>query len=724
MATQLKLSDGTLVNVPDGMTPEAMKNVAERGEQFIKTASTAKGYGNGAVDMASAGLTGVNRGIADTLGAPVDLLNWGMNGARSLVGLPKGPTPFMGSDYIKDRMSQGNMIQNTRGHDTIAQYGELLGNGVATAAGAGLAAPLAKAGGMTSAVLGALGPSQGATANAALRSTLGQQAVGAGLQQAGEAVGEATGGKWGGMLGGVLAPLAPTAALRAGEGALRWAGARPNGESGRAFDVLTENGITPTPGLVGNGTMARMENAATYLPGGAGDRNMVRTWEQFQDRLQQMRGEVAGNVDPNTGRPIPMTDMYGPTEIGADIQQVARAGHDTTKARIGNEYNQLRAEFGDQTLVPVHEAIPQIQGMGQTEVNGQVRPRTESGLQAGLDAEVNRVNDIRVPKSETAQSLINSEIAAREAMLERSMPGTVGAGRLEQEIADLRSRLEANRQAPAEALDDTITKIGYDTQGNSTLGTGQSTLVRRTLTDAREAAYRKKGGDQLGDRLKSLDEDYARLNDKETPLSQGGDLPFLKGVAEKNTGQDAYSVVADPKRPENAAVLQRNQTAPDQWRTIAADIMGEKSALPASKRGPVINSTPGNFAGWWGSLSPQGKILYANGSEQTLARLNSLYEAAQQYGMRSGTMNFSNTAPSAATATFMGSVLSHPLQTAKALGSSYLTGGLATSPRAAEIIANRNVSPLTERLFRPGVQATAREFEDKDHPSARLRARK
>jgi hypothetical protein len=92
--------------------------------------------------------------------------------------------------------------------------------------------------------------------------------------------------------------------------------------------------------------------------------------------------------------------------------------------------------------------------------------------------------------------------------------------------------------------------------------------------------------------------------------------------------------------------------------------------------------------------------------------------------MRSGTMNFSNTAPSAATATFMGSVLSHPLQTAKALGSSYLTGGLATSPRAAEIIANRNVSPLTERLFRPGVQATAREFEDKDHPSARLRARK
>lgn len=328
-------------------------------------------------------------------------------------------------------------------------------------------------------------------------------------------------------------------------------------------------------------------------------------------------------------------------------------------------------------------------------------------MQSGLDSEVNRIDALRVPKSQVAQGLLDTEIRAREDMLQDPRMRPNQRAQLQQELADLQARREANRQVPAEALDTALTKIGYDAQGNPTIDTGQTKQVKGALGQARENAYASVDP-ALADRLRSLDEHYALLQDKTAPRAEGGDIPYLRRLTDTPNDIDVFSQVADPKRWDNASVVQRN--APDQWGALASSIMGEKSALPPGKRGPIINSTPAAFAKWWGSLPSSGKIMFANGSEDTLNRLNSLHEAAQQYGLRSGTMNFSNTAPSAATATFMGSVLSHPVQTAKALGSSFLMGGMATSPQTARVIANR-VSPLVDRLMGPATQAGMRELE-------------
>lgn len=687
---EVQLSDGTVMELPDDATPDAIRNFAQRGEQFVKQRGMDKGYGNEAVNVASAGLTGLNRGVADGLGAPVDGVNWLMRKA----GLPVSDKPALGSDWIKDRMSDVNAVQPTRGHDEVAHYGELVGNGVTTAAMGGAVAPMLQAGGKAAAVAEALGPGK------SLTGTMASQTTGAALQDAGEHAGQAVGGDVGRVIGGIAAPLAPTLALRGGERALQWALERPNGESGRAFDVLQENGITPSPGLVGNGTAARMENAASYLPGGMGDRNMMQTWEQFQNRLQQLRGEVAGAHDP-------VTDLPGADTVGARARDVAASGLARTTQNVGGQYDQLRAEFGAQRLVPVHDALEQIRGMGETTVNGQDRPRVEPGMQSGLDSEVSRIDALRVPKSETAQGLLTTEIRARQEMLADPRLRPNARAQLQQELDALQTRYEQNRQVPAEALDTALTKIGYDAQGNPTIDTGQTKQVKGALGQARSDAYASQG-QGLADRLHSLDQHYANLMDKTAPRAEGGDIPYLRRLTDTPNDIDVFNQVADPKRWDNANVVQRN--APTQWGPLASSIMGEKSALPPGKRGPIINSTPGEFAKWWGSLPSSGKIMFANGSEETLSKLNSLYEAAQQYGLRSGTMNFSNTAPSAATATFMGSVLSHPINTAKALGSSMLMGGMATSPRTARVIAGR-VSPLVDRLMGPASQAGMRELE-------------
>ena len=66
----------------------------------------------------SQGLSGVNEGIANVLGGPVDLVEMGLNGimsAAEFMGVPESVTPefegsFLGSDHIKDMMTDMGSI--------------------------------------------------------------------------------------------------------------------------------------------------------------------------------------------------------------------------------------------------------------------------------------------------------------------------------------------------------------------------------------------------------------------------------------------------------------------------------------------------------------------------------------------------------------------------------------------------------------------------------------
>lgn len=85
------------------------------------------------------GLSGINEGIANTLGAPVDLVTAGLNlipqgiNAIANTNIPTIQNPVLGSQQIKDWMGQGNMVFDPS-QDPSKQFVRRVGQSVGAAA--------------------------------------------------------------------------------------------------------------------------------------------------------------------------------------------------------------------------------------------------------------------------------------------------------------------------------------------------------------------------------------------------------------------------------------------------------------------------------------------------------------------------------------------------------------------------------------------------------------
>lgn len=85
------------------------------------------------------GLSGINEGIANTLGAPVDLMTAGLNlipqgiNAIANTNIPTIQNPVLGSQQIKDWMGQGNMVFD-QSQDLSKQFVRRVGQSVGGAA--------------------------------------------------------------------------------------------------------------------------------------------------------------------------------------------------------------------------------------------------------------------------------------------------------------------------------------------------------------------------------------------------------------------------------------------------------------------------------------------------------------------------------------------------------------------------------------------------------------
>jgi len=110
----VKMPDGVVVAFPDDMPPEQIKSMIaakfpDVGKQQGQPA--AEPQGPGFMDFASQGLSGVNEGIANTLGFPVEattaLLNLGSTGINKLTGsqLPMIEKPVGGVDTFRQMLS-------------------------------------------------------------------------------------------------------------------------------------------------------------------------------------------------------------------------------------------------------------------------------------------------------------------------------------------------------------------------------------------------------------------------------------------------------------------------------------------------------------------------------------------------------------------------------------------------------------------------------------------
>lgn len=664
--------------------------------------------GSAAVDGTSAGLSGFNKGVATVLGGPVDLVNAGMRA----VGLPTSDRPFMGSDQIKGWMKDTGMVRPNYGYETAERIGEGTGMGVGMAVPFGMASramAARNASPTVTALFEALGPSQSATG------TVAGQTVGSALQVGGENLAESMGaGDLGQTLGGIGASAGIPLSLLAlkntagrGVAAMLRRPETPGGvTSQQAYDTLVANGITPTPGLVGGGAAARMENAATYVPFFKhGEAVRDRSFNEFQTALRSTADEIAGA--PGYSQEI----LPQPT-VGARFIDNAQQGYDKTMDRISTRQDNLENAIGPQTLLPVDQIIPQIQSISETAVDGQLRPRTSPALASGIDNEISKINAVRVPEHPTLDGLLQTEINARQAMLENATPGTATSARLEAELEALRGKVDANQKAPYEAIKDIRTEAGTvatPTGPAAVLNEGQIGQARDTYTGIMQDAANKAG---QGLEFQLANEEYSRLMSKKLPLAEGGDIPYLDQLRSMETGQNAYNNVMGEGKWERADVLRRNN--PEVWPTTAADIVMSNAEAPVRNQTKNIDVSPMAYNTWWKSLSPEMQTRLANFDPQVQSRLQGLSDTGQLFLDRSGTMNFSNTAPSAATAVTMGGIFSRPIETAKALASSFGASMLATSPEMAKMIGQRysvGADPQFTKAMIDALKGTARATE-------------
>lgn len=273
------LSDGRELEFPDGMTPDAMKAA------ILKLPGATPPAG-GTVMSAVGNLgRGFNDSLAETLGAPVDLIG---KGARA-IGLPIPEDAVGGSQSIKRLIRGVTDVAGVPAQDTTldrAAYGA--GRGVADAATIALPAAgvarAARAGSVTQGV-----------ANTLAAQPVAQIASGA----VGGAVGEATDNPLLGAGAALAVPLAAAGARRA----VTPFRSQLTPEQARLAAAAQREGIPLTPGQqTGSAPLQTMESAFTQLPFTSGVQNEIRDTQQraFNRAVLQRAGVDADRATIDT----------------------------------------------------------------------------------------------------------------------------------------------------------------------------------------------------------------------------------------------------------------------------------------------------------------------------------------------------------------------------------------------------------------------------------------
>lgn len=273
------LSDGRELQFPDGMTPDAMRAA------ILKLPGAAPPSGGTIMSAAGNLGRGFNDSLAETLGAPVDLIG---RGARA-IGIPIPENAVGGSKSIKGMLRSVTDVAGIPAQDTAldrAAYGA--GRGVADAASIALPAAgvarVARAGSVTQGV-----------ANTLAAQPVAQIASGA----VGGAVGEATDNPLLGAGAALAVPLAAAGARRA----VTPFRSQLTPEQARLAAAAQREGIPLTPGQkTGSAPLQTMESAFTQLPFTSGVQNEIRDTQQraFNRAVLQRAGVDADRATIDT----------------------------------------------------------------------------------------------------------------------------------------------------------------------------------------------------------------------------------------------------------------------------------------------------------------------------------------------------------------------------------------------------------------------------------------
>jgi hypothetical protein len=731
--------------------------LAEEQNQASAPAITQAREDNGFLGNVSRGATqygsGFNEGLANFSGMPVDGMTWilnkGIDGLNALAGtdLSQIKDPFGGSDSIKSGLtSAGTIAPPDPEFATTRKVGNYTGEGVSMA----LTGPLLRLPGVAGDLLGMTNAKiaqnvanagggtvrQGYTAGkegakllaGETAASLGSVLVGDTAAEhggdAGAYVAESlgfnpeTGRRYGDTAGRVLGEfgggMAGATAVGAGVDGLRASLSHENSE--QIYDALKRQGINPSPGLVGNRSAGFMENAPGNVPL-AGAPTVVNQRKQ----IGQFDDAVVRNVEARGGPGVQQRPT-DPSTVGNRVREVANDGVARHQAEIERLEGDVVAGLrnGDQTLVDVSGS--------RGAIDDQI-PHTDAGLADSLRAERGALERNTQEASGSLRGLLVNDLRYLETIRQNTRPGTAQHDRLTNQIEALEAQILRNRQVPMEKLRDFRSQIGRRGDSEVGLKSGQTDQVYAGVTgDIRSTMQRNSQGRAFDEMM-----EYERrvlADPKKLPggLAAGGDVPYLKGLRNKDSGL-VYSEVIQGgyKNPERLDAIRRNST-PEQWDDIVADTLHLMAMPNAGQRGATFEFSPNTFLTNWGNMTDQAKrVLFDD--DATIGALNDLATAAKGFRERGRAGNPSGSASTAITAGAFASAGSGIMdgQVSRILANMGGIGALSASTSSewlASIIANKHPGIADRVLARtPGRAINAATPEEEEDPGLEVTIR-
>jgi len=706
MSIEVELSDGTVLEVPDGTSNEAIKNYAARAEARIKGGRPVTGPETrqdkaDQVDRERFKISDyvplpsqdtVGRAATGALFGIPDLLLFGANMGARYAGAPEMP-------YLSDTV---NKALGIKPQDPNAGYVSRIGENLlstilspadATRSIAQTALPYAQRVARPIANL-ADRVAQRFFPNAApvikpLGKVTGDVAQAAG-SVAGEDIGRAYGGDAGGVLGALAGGMTLPAVNAVTNVGTRAAFAKRGGASTQALNDLEQAGITPRPGLVGNRGMARIENTAAGIPiiGVTASNRQQQGFNQFNDAFYDTTADAGRTVGANEGP----TGTYGPTQapmpespeiIGARIRDAARQG----ETNLTNEFNRRYQEL--------ERGIPTFTLVDPQGVRGEARslsdPFTGEGAAVG-----GRAREVIETHIDPAVRTVGSYSEYGPVVSDTGIPFQVARP--------------------------TRTSMRYEGEGQAPMGEGAHNQLGQAFTDDMERALFSSPEmiraypdpsmrQEIIERYRTADREYRQENDPTlsrsvpptmpdgTPIPGGGGaFPALTEMQNPATERGALAAGTDPGR---LAVLQR--TNPDAAGPIGADIMVQKSQAATPFADVTIDPTK---LKWWAALSPNEKLIYANNRPDIVERMDNLSRVGNLFNQRSFTDNRSNTAPMLTTIAGGTAAIAAP-GTALPTGLGLYAASLGVSSDTLARYLGRTNPQMLELLLRKGVNASA-----------------
>lgn len=337
----VKMPDGTQVSFPDDMPPEQIKALILR-----KFPQLAQGTGTPAPQQpnpiaanASQGLSGVNEGIADTLGTPVQMTDEALRAGAAGLHALGGPNIQFPTDPVGGQQFFRNLMSPTIGaptSDPTGQFVRKMGNDIGASILPGMGAAAASSRPLASMLLntasslasGGGGAAAGAAANVVAPGNQGAQNI---AQAVGEGLGMATPGAASRLV--TPFPVAQDAVSQA-----RLASAR----------ALQGQGVDLTAGQVtGN---KPLQYAESELGGGAELTNQQK--QQFTQAALRAAGVNAPLATPDV-----MNTAF--SDIGGRFNQLGMSTGITPDRQLGSDLSSVVQNY--QGVVSQSNQAPIVQ---------------------------------------------------------------------------------------------------------------------------------------------------------------------------------------------------------------------------------------------------------------------------------------------------------------------------------------------------------------------------